>query len=125
MMKNRILPVLFFLLLSNTAFSQSMKIDKTDHTTITFELTEIDSITFSTISLAKSSDTLMTDKFITDESRNTRADSSGNMEESMNDLNMNSDRTPAAYPVYFSDSAILPETHSDVGYNTNRPMRAP
>ena len=125
MMKNRISFMLFFLLLSNTAFSQSMKIDKTDQTTVTFELTEIDSITFSTISLAKYSDTLMTDKFIIDGSGNTRADSSGNMEESMNDLNMNRDKIPAAYPVYFSDSAVLSETQSNSGYNTNVQMRVP
>lgn len=42
-------------LVSNGVFSQSLKIDKTDQTSIQFVLSEVDSITFSTAPLSKES----------------------------------------------------------------------
>jgi hypothetical protein len=54
-MNHRILPILL-LLVSNIAFSQSLTIYKTDQTPVNFELSDIDSITFSITSLAKALD---------------------------------------------------------------------
>lgn len=51
-MKNRIL-IILSLLFSNMAISQSLTIYRTDQTSINFELSDVDSITFSVTSLAK------------------------------------------------------------------------
>jgi len=54
-MKKTIFPVLL-LLFSSIIFSQSLNIYKTDQTSVNFELSDIDSITFSLVSLAKALD---------------------------------------------------------------------
>jgi len=54
-MKNIIL-ILFVISLSEVTLSQSLLITKTDQSTISFKLADVDSITFSVTSLGKSSD---------------------------------------------------------------------
>ncbi len=72
-MKNIFISILF-IILSNIAYTQSLTIYKTDESTVKFQLSDIDSITFSVTSLSKPVDSSSDDDISgesIDHSRNT------------------------------------------------------